>query len=86
MFLYVTIGTLLALILIRYFLAIEVELLNFKSEVWEIWIPLVFPWIPITIWLRPRFRILIFRKESDRKQFLFQMITCVLAPNTLHKF
>lgn len=75
MFLYVTIGTLLALILIRYFLAIEVELLNFKREVWEIWIPLALPWIPITIWLRPRYRILIFRKESDRKQFLFQFVT-----------
>lgn len=74
-FFYVTIGTLLALALIRYFLAIEVELLNFKREVWEIWIPLALPWIPITIWLRPRFRILIFRKESDRKQFLFQLLT-----------
>jgi rhomboid protease GluP len=74
-FFFVTLGTLIVLAFIRYFLAIEVELLNFKREVWEIWIPIVLPWIPITIWLRPKFRILIFRKDSDRKQFLFQYLT-----------
>jgi rhomboid protease GluP len=74
-FLYVTLGTLAGLALVRYFLAIQVDLLDFKREVWEIWLPLALPWIPITMWLRPRFRILIFRKESDRKQFLFQMLT-----------
>lgn len=74
-FLYVTLGTLIGLTLIRYFLAIELELLDFKREVWEIWIPLALPWVPITIWLRPKFRILIFRKDSDRKQFLFQFLT-----------
>lgn len=74
-FFFVTIGTLLGLGLIRYFLAIELEILDFKREVWELWIPIGFPWIPITIWLRPRFRILIFRKDSDRKQFLFQGLT-----------
>ena len=74
-FLYVTLGTLLALALIRYFLAFETELLDLKQEVWVIWIPLVLPWIPITIWLRPRFRILIFKKDSDRKQSLFQFLT-----------
>lgn len=77
-FLYVTIGTLLALALIRYFLAIQIELLDFKKEVWEIWIPLALPWVPITIWLRPRFRILTFRKESDRKQFLFQLLSWLM--------
>jgi rhomboid protease GluP len=74
-FFYVTLGTLLILALIRYFLAIEIELLDFKREVWEIWLPLALPWIPITIWLRPRFRILIFRKQNDRRQFLFQLLT-----------
>ncbi|MBT1695992.1 hypothetical protein KK083_03830 [Fulvivirgaceae bacterium PWU4] len=76
-FLYVTIGSLIGLCMIRYIFAIQTEVLDFKQEVWEIWIPIVFPWIPITIWLRPRFRILIFRKESDRKQFLFQMLTWI---------
>jgi rhomboid protease GluP len=74
-FLYVTLGTILGLALLRYFFAIQVELLNFKQEIWEIWIPLAFPWIPITIWLRPKLRILIFRKDSDRKQFGFQLLT-----------
>ncbi len=74
-FFYVTLGTLAALAFIRYFLAIETEVLDFKREVWELWIPLALPWVPITIWLRPRFRILIFRKYSDRRQFLFQFLT-----------
>jgi rhomboid protease GluP len=76
-FFYVTLGTLLSLALIRYLLAIEIELLDFKREVWEIWIPIILPWIPITIWMRPKFRILIFRKESDRKQFGFQFLTWI---------
>ena len=83
-FLYVTLGTLIALALIRYFLAIKIELLDFKREVWEIWIPLALPWVPITIWLRPKFRILIFRKDTDRKQFLFQFLTwCTMGISIL---
>jgi rhomboid protease GluP len=73
-FFYVTLGSLIGLALIRYLLAIQFEILDFKREIWTIWIPIIFPWIPITIWLRPRFRILIFRKESERRQFAFQML------------
>jgi rhomboid protease GluP len=82
-FFYATLGTLIALAFIRYFLAIEIELLDVKLEVWEIWIPMVLPWIPITIWLRPKFRILTFRKESDRKQFLFQFMTWMIMGASL---
>lgn len=83
-FLYVSLGTLIALALIRYYLAIEIELLDFKREVWEIWIPLALPWVPITIWARPKFRILIFRKDNDRRQFLFQFLMwCTMGSSIL---
>jgi rhomboid protease GluP len=72
-YLYVTLGTIVALAVIRYFLTIHGEVLDLKLEVWELWIPLILPWIPITLWLRPRLRVLLFSKESERRQFLFQV-------------
>jgi rhomboid protease GluP len=82
-YLYVTLGTVVVLAVIRYFLAIHNEVLDLKREVWELWIPLVLPWIPITLWLRPRFRILLFDKESDRRKFLFQVVTYLVMMASL---
>jgi rhomboid protease GluP len=74
LFFYVTIGTIVGLALTRYLFALQFEILDFKKEVWEIWIPLALPWIPITIWLRPKFRILVFKNYTDNRQFIFQLL------------
>jgi rhomboid protease GluP len=74
-FFYVSLGTLLGVSLTRYFFAIEFQLLDFKIEMWELWIPLGLPWIPITIWLRPKLRILSFDEYDDKRRFLFQVLT-----------
>lgn len=78
-FLYVTIGTIAVLSLIRYFFAIEFPILDFKREVWQFWIPMAVPLIPITIWLRPKLRILIFKDSTDNRRFLFQIIAWIMT-------
>lgn len=72
-FLTITFSTVFGLALVRWLFAIQVELLNFKEEVWHLWLPLIFPWIPITLWLRQKLRILSF-KDNDRGRLFFQVI------------
>jgi rhomboid protease GluP len=71
---YMLIGTIGITMLARW-ITFQTNILELKESIWSIWIPLILPWIPIIIWLRPRLRILIRKKESDKLQFFFQFIT-----------
>lgn len=68
----VAVGTTIATLLFRWVFTINSEILPIKEDVFNIWIPMIFPWIPITIWLRPKLRILKFK--NDNGSMLFQMI------------
>jgi rhomboid protease GluP len=72
-FLAVTFGTVFGLGFIRWLFCLQFSIIDIKEEIWIIWLPLIFPWIPITLWLRQRFRILTF-KDQDNGRFGFQMI------------
>lgn len=75
-FLAVTFGTVFGLAFIRWLLCIQFSLLDIKEEIWVLWLPLIFPWIPITLWLRQRFRVLTVKKgDSDKARFFFQIIS-----------
>lgn len=77
----VTIGTVVGVGLLRWTLTIQFPVIDIKEEVWTLWIPLAFPWVPITLWLRPKFRILTFKKDNDNGRFFFQFLSwCVLTP------
>ena len=67
--------TVIGLAVFRWLFCIKFSLLDIKEEIWVLWIPIIFPWIPITLWLRQRFRILTFKKEEDKRRFLFQIIS-----------
>lgn len=45
--------------------------------IWEFWIPAILPWIPITIWLKPRLSVLTFKKDSDKRRFIFEIISWI---------
>jgi rhomboid protease GluP len=81
-FVTVTLGTVVSLALIRWFFCLHFSIIDIKEEVWTLWIPLIFPWIPITLWLRQRFRIITF-KESDRGRFAFQIISWLVMAGIL---
>lgn len=75
-FLAVTFGTVFGLAFLRWLLCIQFSLLDIKEEIWVLWLPLIFPWIPITLWLRQRFRILTVKKgDTDKARFFFQIIS-----------
>jgi|GEM_PF-745107 len=70
--------TVTGLALIRWLFFIQFSVMDTKESVWEIWIPCVFPWIPITIWLRPKFRLLKFKKDNDKRSTFFQVISWLM--------
>ncbi|MEM9338426.1 MAG: rhomboid family intramembrane serine protease [Bacteroidota bacterium] len=72
-FIYVAFGTTSITLLFRWVFTINSEMLPIKEDIFNIWLPLILPWIPITIWLRPKLRILKF-KDPDRLSMLYQMI------------
>lgn len=74
-YLIISIGSVVGLLLIRWIFCIHFSVIDIKEEVWELWLPLIFPWIPISLWLRQRFRVLAFKKEEDKRRFFFQFIS-----------
>lgn len=76
-FLSITFITVTGLALIRW-LFIAFPIIDLKEEIWQLWIPMIFPWIPITIWLRPKLRILTFKSRIDNRRSFFQFITWMM--------
>jgi len=72
-FLIIALCTIFGLAFTRWLFSIQYEILDINEEFWTFWIPFGLPWIPILIWLRPRLRILLF-KRADNGQFFFQFI------------
>src|ERR1035437_4639966 len=74
-FFIIAILTNVALLVFRWLFAIHFEIIDIKEDVWEFWLPICLPWIPVLIWLRPRFRILVFKKDNDNGRFFFQFLS-----------
>jgi rhomboid protease GluP len=70
---YISLGSLATICLVRWSI-FQFGWFELKEDIWRIWLPLIFPWIPITIWLRPKLRILIRKKEADRLQLGYQFL------------
>jgi rhomboid protease GluP len=73
---YIILGTVILMLSFRWLFSIQSEILLIKEEYYKIWIPLILPWIPITIWLRPKLRILKFKNPS-RDTFGHQAIVWI---------
>ena len=74
-FLAVTFGTVFGLGFIRWIFCIQFAIIDIKEEIWNLWLPILFPWIPTIIWLRPRFRILTFKSNNDNGRVFFLFIS-----------
>lgn len=71
----ITISTIVGLLLFRWLFVIQFDIIDLKEEVWCLWLPMGLPWIPLLIWLRPRFRILTFKKDNENGRFFFQVLS-----------
>lgn len=74
-FFIISISTIVGLLLFRWFFVIQFDIIDINEEVWCLWLPMGLPWLPILIWLRPRFRILTSKNESEKGRFFFQFIS-----------
>lgn len=74
-FFIIAFSTIIGLLIFRWLFVIQFDIIDIKEEVWCLWLPMGLPWIPILIWLRPRFRILTFKKDNDNGRFFFQFLS-----------
>ncbi len=80
-FLVVSIVSILFYNTFRWVFAIKLGVLPIKENFLDIWIPLVFSWVPIYIWLRKRARILDMNgRTSSYYNFLFMMAIVISIP------
>jgi rhomboid protease GluP len=63
---------------IRWLLDLHSDLIALDVDLWDYWIPFALPWLPVLLFLRKKLRILKFKGDADRKQFIFQGI-CTLT-------
>jgi len=77
-----------ALLMFLRWISIEYHVLELKDEVWGIWIPIILPWIPMTIWLRPKLRIITREKNVDGLITGFQIIAwmAMVVPGVIGQY
>lgn len=76
-FIGLALATIAGLMLFRWLFAIRFEIIDIWEEVWNFWLPLALPCIPVLIWLRPRLRILTFKNDNSDGRFYFQLLAIV---------
>lgn len=73
-FVAVTLGTVIAFGILRWILSIKFSIVGIKEDVWEFWLPLLLPGLPIRLWLNARFKRLTFKVESEISRFFYHFI------------
>lgn len=79
----ITIASVVGFALIRWLFCIQFSIIDIREDIWEIWIPLIFPWIPNLIWLRQRLRIIDFKNQEDKIRIMFQFIAWLMIGGML---
>lgn len=72
-FIIINIGSVIVLALLRW-IYMKFTHLEINEEIWKLLIPMAFPWISILLWLRKRLRILVFKRETEKRRFIFYMV------------
>lgn len=79
MFLKILIVTTFLSLLFKWLFIIHWEVFTFKTEVFDVWIPIILPWIPLFIWLRKRVRLVSFSKGGDAPTLLMIIAWVVIG-------
>jgi hypothetical protein len=68
-------GTVLLLAFVRWWLFLgKIPIMELDEDIWQFWIPVAAPWIPILIWLKPRFDRLEYKAGMDKGSWQMQGI------------
>jgi len=76
--------TVISLISLRWLLFIKYPILDVREEIWNFWIPLIFPGIPLLIWIRPRLRVLQFKAKVEDCRFWLLLILWLTLTGMLY--
>ncbi len=76
-FLFVAIAFIIVYTFLHWLLIIKTGLLSIKEIVVEYWLPVILVWIPVLIWVRPRIKLLEFRKDSFGLLFFCTIVISV---------
>lgn len=76
-YLIISLSTMAGLLLFRWLFTIQFEIIDIKEDIWNFWIPALLPWIPILIWLEPRFKDLTSKDDTDRSSTIFTFVSGV---------
>lgn len=84
-FLLVAIGTILFYNLFRWTFDNKLGMLPLKADLLNFWIPFFFPWVPVSIWLKRRVRVLNVNRKRDNGYFFYQfaMVVAIAAPTMI---
>lgn len=61
--------------LLYWFIFIQWGFSSLKEDIVQFWLPFALPWIPVWIWLRPRIKLLTFKKDTGA--FLYQFLAAM---------
>lgn len=71
-------ATLLLLVFLRWWLFLgKFPIMELDEDIWQFWIPVITPWIPILIWLKPRFDRLEYKAGKDKGSWQMQGVAWV---------
>ena len=77
-FVIVALATLAVLVFLRWWLFLDkFPIMELDEDIWQFWIPIVSPWIPILIWLKPRFDRLEYKAGKDKGSWQMQCVAWV---------
>lgn len=89
-FLIASAGSVIVYSLLRWLLFIKSSAVTVDEDILNFWAPWAFTWIPITIWLRPIFKLLDLTTKSNRGDPLFGLMVCasigMVAPIVVAQF
>lgn len=78
-FLFVAIGFITAYTILDWILVIQAGI-SIKEDIVKFWLPFALPWIPILIWLRPRIKLLTFKKADGHFMYMLIAALAVSVP------
>lgn len=71
-------GMLVVLGFLRWWLFLgKFPIIELDEDIWQFWIPAISPWIPILIWLKPRFDRLEYKAGKDKGSWQLQCIAWI---------
>src|SRR6266404_748865 len=81
-YLLISVGFVVAYSFLNWLVSIRIWTFSINEELTNFWLPLVLPWLPVLVWLRPRIRALKFTKTKS--PYAFELVAAVtIAVSTL---